>query len=251
MSKGAAVPVMDDPSAFRQQVRMAAVHVVGLKPTELEMALAYEVEPSSGVPAAEAEIAFRLLTDEDPTVRVYEVAVRRRLAKSASGAERYVRPLTIVGVILVALVAVDATHALWTRSRLMRDVAERERLDAKIRAVQREAKSARDEAQKVRARREAAAKAQDDVARYRAAWPELLEAIAESCGEKAVLTSLSADGPFRVKMRATAVSPRAAADVMVALTAAAGKLKWRVTPGAAAASARGTTTTFDCEIAYD
>ena len=251
MRKGAAVPVRDDPSAFRQQVRMAAVQVAGLKPSELEMALAYEVEPSSGIPAAEAEIAFRLLTDDDPTVRVYEVAIRRRIGKAASGGERCVRLLAIVGVVVIALVAVDAARVLWTQSRLSSDVALRLRLDAKVKAVQREAKDARDEARGVRARREAAAKAQDDVARFRAAWPELLEAIASSCGDRAVLTSLSSGGPFRVKMTATAVSPRAAADVMVALTAAAGKLGWRVSPGATASSASGTTTRFDCELVYD
>ena len=251
MSRGAAVSVMDDPSAFRQQVRMAAVQVAGLKPSELEAALAYEVEPSSGIPAAEAEIGFRLLTDDDPTVRVYEVAVRRRKAQSAAGAERFVRPLMILGVVVLALVAVDAVVTLRTQSRLARDVAERERLDARIKAVQREARAAREEAQGVRAKREAAVKAQDDVARYRAAWPELLDAIAESCGGGAVLTSLESGGPFRVKMRATAVSPRAAADVMVSLAAAAGKKGWRVRPGATAVSARGTTTTFECEIEYD
>ena len=251
MSRGAAVPVMDDPSAFRQQVRMAVVQVDGLDPSELEMALPYEVEPSSGVPAAEAELGFRLIADDDPTVRVYDVAVRRRRANSVSGAERFVWPLAIAGAAVLVLLAADAAHLLWARSRLVDDVSERECLDAKIKAVKREARVAREEAQSVRARREAAAKAQDDVSRYRAAWPKLLGAIAEACGEKAVLTSLAADGQFRVKMTATAVSPRAAADVMVSLTAAAEKLGWRVTPGASAASARGTTTTFDCEIEYD
>ena len=251
MSRGAAVSIMDDPSAFRQQVRMAAVQVAGLKPSELEAALAYEVEPSSGIPAAEAEIGFRLVPGDDPTVRVYDVAVRRRKAHGSAGAERFVRPLTILGAVVLAIVAADAAVTLRTQSRLARDVAERERLDARIKAVQREARAAREETQSVRAKREAAVKAQDDVARYRAAWPELLDAIAESCGGGAVLTSLEADGPFRVKMRATAVSPRAAADVMVSLAAAARRIGWRVRPGATAVSARGTTTTFDCELEYD
>lgn len=251
MSRDAALSVMDDPTSFRQQVRMAAVQVTGLKTSELEMALAYEVEPSSGIPAAEAEIEFRLLADDDPTVRVYEVAMRRRKAKSATGGERFVKPLSILGVIVVLGVAVDAAYTLWTRSGLEREVAACERLDAKVKAVQREAKSARDEAQAVRARREAAMKAQDDVARLRSAWPRLLRSIAQSCGDRAVLTSLSSDGAFRVKFSATTVSPRSAADVMVELSKAAAKAGWRVVPGSTSTSEHGTTTSFDCEIFYD
>ena len=251
MSRGAALSVMEDPSSFRQQVRMAVVQVAGLKPSELEMALAYEVEPSSGIPAAEAELAYRLVAGDDPTVRVYEVAVRRRKAKASAGGDRLVAPLTIAGAVVLLLVAADAVRTFMTSSRLERDVAVCERLDAKVKAVQREAKAARDEAQAVRARREAAAKAQDDVARLRSAWPRLLRSIAQSCGDRAVLTSLGADGAFRAKFSATTVSPRAAADVMVELSEAASKVGWRVIPGSTATSAQGTTPSIDCEIVHD
>ena len=251
MSGVTVLSVMDDPTAFRQQVRMAAVQVAGLKPSELEMALAYEVEPSSGIPAAEAELEFRLLAGDDPTVRVYEVAVRRRRAKAATGGERFLKPLILFGAVVILGVAADAVHVLWETSQLSRDVALRERLDAKVKAVQREARCARDEAQAVRANREAAARAQEEVARLRFAWPRLLRSIAQSCGDRAVLTSLSSDGAFRAKFSATTVSPRTAADVMVELSKAAGDAGWRVVPGATATSERGTTTSFDCEILHD
>ena len=77
MSRKKTDSVMDDPSAFRQQVRMAAVQVTGLRPDELSTALAYEIEPFSGIPAAEAELAYSPVVDPDPTVSVYDVAVRR------------------------------------------------------------------------------------------------------------------------------------------------------------------------------
>lgn len=251
MRRGAAVSVIDDPAAFRQQVRMAAVQVAGLKADEIESALAYEVEPSSGIPAAEAELAYRLVAGDDPTVRVYEVFVRRRKSNAAAGGERCLLPLAIIGAAVLLSVAVDAALTIRAQTRLARDVAEREMLDAKIKAVQREARAARDEADGIRARRASAAKAQGDVSRFRAAWPALLRAIGSSFGDRAVVTSLDSRDPFRARLTATAVSQRAAADVMVALTAAAQGLNWRVTPGTMAVSARGTTTTFDCELEYD
>ncbi|MBO7683387.1 MAG: hypothetical protein J6T51_01520 [Kiritimatiellae bacterium] len=251
MSRRRSVSVADDPSAFRQRVRMAAVQVAGLRPDELEMALAYEVEPSSGIPASEAEISFRLLADDDPTVRVYEVAVRRRVAERADAGGRFLRPLAALGALVVLLVAVDAVRVARTISALSLDVATCERLDAKVKAVQREAKSARDEARALRAGREAAQAAREEVARMRSAWPRLLRSIAQACGDRAVLTSLVSDGSFRAKFSATTVSPRVAADVMVELSRAAAKVGWRVEPGSVAASERGSTTSFDCEVVHD
>ena len=88
MSRKKTDSVMDDPSAFRQQVRIAAVQVTGLRPDELAAALAYEVEPLSGIPAAEAELAYSPVVDPDPTVRVYDVAVRRRKNRAAKVSRR-------------------------------------------------------------------------------------------------------------------------------------------------------------------
>ena len=59
----------EDANAFRQQVRMAAVQVTGLRQDELAMALAYEVEPFSGVPAGDAEVAYVGITPCSPVLR--------------------------------------------------------------------------------------------------------------------------------------------------------------------------------------
>lgn len=43
---------------YRQRVRMPEVQVAGLSEAELQSALAYEVEPFSGIPSALAEIEY-------------------------------------------------------------------------------------------------------------------------------------------------------------------------------------------------
>ena len=98
---------MDDESAFRQQVRMAAVQVAGLRPDELSAALAYEVEPFSGIPAAEAELAYTPVVYSDPAVRVFDVAVRRRKSRADKGGGRYLIPIIVVGIIALVIAGID------------------------------------------------------------------------------------------------------------------------------------------------
>jgi len=250
MTRKNTASVMDDASAFRQQIRMAAVQVAGLRPEELSAALAYEVEPFSGIPAAEAELAYTPVVDSDPSVRVFDVVVRRRKSGDAKGGAWYLVPLVIVGVIALILAGVDFVFTSMRLNELKKTVAEQARLQSALDAVRNPAKAARAEARAVRERREAAARAQDEVAKARRAYADVMEAIAEACGDKAVLSSIDG-GAFELRLTGVAVTATAAADTLVALADAAAKRGWRMATGPIRVQTPGQTAEFQCEITYD
>jgi len=250
MTRKKTVSVMDDESAFRQQVRMAAVQVAGLRPEELSAALAYEVEPFSGIPAAEAEIAYAPVVDSDPAVRVFDVAVRRRKGRADKGSGRYLIPLIVIGVVALVLAGIDFVRTYAHLNELKRNVAEQTRLQAALDAVRTPAKAARAEAKAVHERREAAARAQADAAKARCAYAGVLEAIADACGDRAVLSSLDG-GAFTLRLTGVAVTAAAAADTLVALTDAAAKRGWRLSTGPITVRTPGQTAEFKCEITHD
>ncbi len=248
---------LEDAKAYHQQVRMVAMQVAGLKPEELAMALAYEVEPFSGVSAGEAEVEYREVMGAEAGVKVYDVAVRRKAkvrggfwGKLANGEEAYLRVAMIVGAVVVGLVVLDAAWVGMVKARLEKDVGKESVLTAQVERVKGEARAARDEAQAIRARRAAEVAAQDEAAKLRGAYPEILKAIAEACGEKAVVKSIGG-GARRVALKAVAVSAEAASEMMVELTAAAGKLGWTLTAGTIQAQGKSPTANFECELRYD
>lgn len=243
--------VMDDPSSFRRQVRMSSVQTAGLAKHEIEMALAYELEPVSGIPAAEAEVQYIVIADEDPSVCVYDVAVRRGGAGKVSTGKRTVKILSAVGVAILCAIIVDAAFTLRELSSLKKELVARRHLDEKVKSIVRAEKAARDEAQRIRISRKNAADAQEKAAKLRLAWHGILSQIASSCGGNAVVTEVSSKAPFSARMKATAVSPQAAADVMANLSAGANDKKWRVVPGSTVAGADDETAVFECEVAYD
>lgn len=250
MSRKKTVPVMDDASAFRQQIRMAAVQVAGLRPEELSAALAYEVEPFSGIPAAEAELAYTPVVDPDPAVRVFDVAVRRRKNRAANEGGRYLVPLVIAGVIALVLAGVDFVRTSMRLNELKTTVAEQARLQSALDAVRNPAKAARAEARAVRERREAAARAQDEAAKARRAYADILDAITEACGDRAVLSSLDG-GAFEIQLTGVAVTASAAADTLVALADAAAKRGWSLSTGPITVRTPGQTAEFKCGITHD
>ena len=240
----------EDSNVFRQQVRMAAVQVTGLRQDELAMALAYEVEPFSGVPAADAEVAYVPVADADPAVRVYDVTVTRKKKRSAGGCERFLAPALVIGAIALLLAAADFFFMQRKLYALRREVAVQTELEARLDAVRKPAAAARAEAQAMRERREAAARAQDDVARARASYAHLLKAVAAAYGERAVLTSIEG-GPSSVRIKGVAATASAAADVQVALTRAAAEHGWRLVPGQIVLRKPGLTAEFESELAHD
>ena len=108
MKKDSVGSVMADPSAFRTEVRMASVQVSGLTRREIEMALAYEVEPISLIPASEAQVDFNQIEGDDPAVVRYSVAVRRRTKGKTISGKRPVKTLVALGFLILAFIAVDA-----------------------------------------------------------------------------------------------------------------------------------------------
>jgi len=238
------------PAEFRRQVRIAAVQAAGLGAEELGTALAYELEPESGIPASEAEVEFTPVADPDSTVCVYDVVVRRRRARTGAGAAKWLRVATLFAVAVLAAIAADWW---WTSSRIKEaksDVAKRQPLDARLKAERRAAHSSSDEARKVRERREAAVEAQDAVAERRRAWGMILTALGTACGDNAIIREISSPEPFAAEIAATAISAQAAADAMAALTEGAGKVGWRCEPGNIAERKRGSIVEFSFKLLY-
>ena len=242
--------VKDNANAFHQQVRMASVQVTGLRPDELAMALAYEVEPFSGIPASEAEVTYVPAVDPDPAVRVFDVTVKRKKNRSATGGARFLVPLLVVGALALVLAAVDFFFTHRRLGALRKEVAVQANLEAQLDAVRRPTTAARAEAQALRERRETAARAQDEAARARSAYAEIMKAIAAAYGERAVLMTLDG-GPSSLRIKGVAVTAAAAADVQVALTKSATKLGWRLMPGPIAVRTPGLTAEFECELTHD
>ena len=230
---------------------MAAVQVAGLAPDELARALAYEVEPFSGIPVQEADVVFEPVAEPDSSVRVYDVVVSRKGRRSGvGGAARALKWLLAAGILALCAAAADF-FLLSSRLRALEgELARRGDLQAQIDALMRPAASARAEAQAVRARRAAAAKAQDGVATRRAVVASAMRAMAESCGDKAVLRTFrcSAD---EIKMRCIAASASDASDASVALASRLGSLGWRLVPGAMEVKSPGMTAEFECEARHD
>ncbi len=244
--------VRNDPSAFRQQVRMAAVQVAGLRPEELTAALAYEVEPFSGIPPDEAEVAYQTVADADSSIRVYEVTIRRRVRGrgGCGGFERYLKPAMCTGVALLVLVGIDFGARAWRTARLEKVVARQSLLDAQVNGVRDAARQKREEIRTIREGRQAAERAQDEAERLRAAYAEILSEIAAACETRAVVKSIGG-GARQIALRAVALSTTAAAETVEALSLRAAKRGWRLEPGSIAVQGAGPMATFECVMTHD
>lgn len=244
--------VRNDPTAFRQQVRMAAVQVAGLRPEELTAALAYEVEPFSGIPADEAEVAYEPVEDADPSIRVYEVAVRRRTRGTGGrgGLERHLKPAVVVGCALLALVGIDFGVMAVRTARLEKVVARQGLLDAQVNGVRNAARQKREEIRAIREGRQAAERAQDAAARLRAAYAEMLSEIAAACETRAVVKSIGG-GARQIVLRAVGLSTAAAAETIENLSLRAAKCGWRLETGPIAVQGTGPMANFECVLSHD
>lgn len=242
--------VMNDPAAVRREVRMSSAQVSGLSKGELAMALAYEVEPLTGIPASEAEVDFRLVDGDDPTVCVYDLALRRRSSRANSSFSRFLPALVAAAVLALLSIAVDAVMMRSDLSSLGKELETRRALDAKIKGVLRAEKTALDEVSSLRSERKAFIAAQEKVSSLRSAWMSLLECIARSCAGDGVLTSLVSDSPFKAKIKATAVSPAAAAEITARLSESCSAAFWRVIPGSAVTGRDASTVVFECGVEY-
>lgn len=231
---------------------MPTVQTEGLSDDELAVALAYEVEPFSRIPAAEAETAWRPVTSDDPAFRVFEVAVVRRAGTGTGAAHsaRLLLPLVCLGVLAVSLTAADFAYLTFRLGKLERTVAVRKPLQAQLDRLQKQAEADRRAAQAERDRRDAAVRAQEKFARFRAAYPALLKALSDSFSGRAVVKSINKGGSaFAVSIRATAADARTATEVMVALTRTLAEKGWTLLPGLIETGA-GSTAVFSCEARF-
>ena len=250
--------IFSNPQAFRQQVRMASVQVASISPGELSFALAYEVEPFSKIPAADADVAWREVPSDDYAFKVYDVAVvsrgRSGHAGSASAggpAERIVRPALVAACLVLAAIAVDWQLTERRLSSARRETSVRRELDAQVGSVNSAARAKRTEADAVRRGREEAARAQGEVDALRRAYLDVMDAVAGVCGGATVVREFkSADAPFAFRIAAVAPSAESAADVMARLEDVVASKGWRLSSGAISSRAGGRTTDFDCRLEY-
>lgn len=230
---------------------MPEVQVAGLSEAELQSALAYEVEPFSGIPSALAEIEYARVDDADRTVRVFDVVVRRRAGrgKSIPGAAKK----TAIALSTLACIAIAADFAFASArlGSLKADVAARAPLDARVRSVSSEASRIRAESEALRSGRRDFERVQKKAGVLRSAYSTLMETIASSCGGKMVAKGFSSDAPFSAEMNASAVSVQACGEVMAELARASERTGWKVIPGRIGASGRGSTANFTCRFEFD
>jgi len=246
--------IWSDPKAFRQKVRMPAVQVAGLAPDELAVALAYEVEPFSSIPAAEAELVFRPVADPDATVRIFDVAVVRGAGKS-SGASVPRRMTLWAGIAAAALLALASFDFLRIRSAemsLSAETARRSALDRELKSLQGRIDANRREAKALRDRRVDAARAQQNAHVLRDVYRLLLSTLSEACGERAVLKEIrEADKPFSAEIKAVSLSTKAASETLVRLSDALVPRGWRIEPGDLSSDRQGGTVGFTCTLTFD
>lgn len=275
---------------FRQRVSLPSSQTASLSHDELAAALGFEIEPFSGIPRADSEMAWREVGDAGGTRRVYDVVQIRRadLAKAVAEGrkmKRVVRAVTAppegaAGETVESLPWIEvrrarglsgiSPYALWAGAcvvaacalawdfwrvkseseALRREVVERRALQREKDGLSRKISAAGSELESLRAKREAAMRAQDGVAAFRAAWKELLSAISDVCGDEVVVKSLVPDGAFSVELSGVALSAESAGRFFVRMADALhGKSGWRTSPGKVVSS--GETASFTCRAKFD
>ncbi len=221
--------ILVSPACFRQRVNLPLSQVSGLTDEELASALAFEIEPFSGIPHAEGEMAWRVRSDAESTRRVFDVVQIRRTDLSAAvreardGKKRVsavtAAPETSLGekledmpLIPVRAQSAFAAHplAIWIAAcaiaaivlgidylkingdvrRLRTEVAERRVLQAQKGRLESQASALRREASELRQRRADEARAQDNAAMLRSAWRVMLAALPSACRDESVVRSI-------------------------------------------------------------
>lgn len=245
-----------------RQVRLSALQAGSLQPGELEYALAYELEPESGIPAREAAATWRELESPDAAVRVFEVTVSRRAnaagARSAAAGEtswmpRAIRIAAVIAAAALVACAVDFVLVRHRNASLRRTIAMQEPLDAELKRLAQQERAARDEARAIQDAREAAERAQQNVETLRAALPGALDALAAVLGSSkstATIVSFSSPRPFSLDVKAVAISATAAADTLAELTAAAHERGWALSPGDITSAPDGLTAAFSFQLDF-
>ena len=244
--------VFNDRGAFRREVRLAAAQVAALGESELAFALAYELEPFSGVKAGEASVAWRELDASDLAVKVYDVAVvkaGRKRGKAVGGVSALVKPLVWLGVAAVALVAADAAYLAFNTARCRDEIGRRQPLQNELNRLNGEFSRLRGERNALADGREAVIRADREAAEMRGAYAELFTTLASTCGGRVVIKSIDSANEGGFELHGVAATAEDAAAVTAALERAVAAKGWRVKAGGM--EAQGATTAFVCSFVYD
>ncbi|MBR0197008.1 MAG: hypothetical protein IJQ34_02635 [Kiritimatiellae bacterium] len=246
-----------DKGVFRQQVRLAAAQVSSLSKGELEFALAYEVEPFSGIPADEADIVWREIEEEDAAVKAFEVAVIGRKSKSGksskskSGASKALCVLIILALAAVVAAVFDYVKLDGKLKITKEKVDEQLRLDSQIKSVVSRSIALEQEREKIRSVRQSAEKAQAKIANLRSAYQIAMEMLASVCGGRTVVKSFASPEPFSIELVAVAVSAQNAAETMARLSGEAKSKGWRLEMGEISSSSKSPTVQFVCRLYFE
>lgn len=261
---------------FSDRVRLSAGRIAGLSREHLRSALAFELEPFSGVPAADAAVAFTEVPDPDPAFTAFDAAVlpRGRLselgdaARAAGFSLACVTPLppsgaadisglpqivpsgkrgaapTFAGklcttsIAALALCAAAIAGPAVIRSKLSHEAQERAALGAELGARAAGTAAMRRRAAELLAEKAARDAAASRLGAMRAAWPELLERLARSCAGGAMIDSLAADGGA-FELRCVCADAAEATAAAVRFSEALAACGWSVKPGAVSERAPG------------
>lgn len=243
--------VFADKGACRRRVNLARVQIEGLGDGELATALAYEVEPYSHIPAAEAQVAWKESESGDPAIRMFEVAVvRRRAERSVGGMERCLGALVILGVLALAALAADFAYMKYRFRALEESLSRRAPLQRELDALAAKASKAKNRAAAIRSAREDAVKAQAECARLRGAHLGFLQALS-GLGGKAVVKSIApGKEPFSLAFALAAVDERSGSEVMTGLTAELARRGWELSPGDVTGAGNGEIVVFNAEARF-
>lgn len=244
---------MSTSACFRQRVNLPSAQVADLSGDELVAALAFEIEPFSGIPRNDSLMAWKLVGGEETSRRVYDVVQIRkadlgRVVAEGRKAKKTVRAVTAVPeaaagetletlpwievrrgggfgppkplVLAVVAVGLLAGALAWdglslaSRERdLAQDVAARRILQAEKDQLTRKLANLQQETKGVRDARMSRLRAQQNADVLRAAGQVLLEAIPSACSDEAVVKSLQSTGAFSARLSGVALSAEAAGRV--------------------------------------
>lgn len=265
---------MNDDNSITRRVRLPSLQAGALHPSELEYALACELEPESGIPAALASATWRELESGDPSIREYEVTVRRReepsfgpktstapSRHSTAGRKtdgKWMRRATwaaaAIGSVILIACAADFSRLAYRAHSLRRAIDVQMPLDAELKRLASQERTVRDEERALRLQTEARKTADASARRARCALPGALDALAAALGSaksRATVRSIESPGDFSLRLQAIATSPEAAADALAELTQAAIQHGWSITPGDIVSSPDGLTAAFSFSMSLD
>ena len=290
MKKISAKDVLVSPACFRQRVSLPVAQVAGLSESELATALAFEIEPFSGIPQAEGELAWQPLEENATGRRGFDVVQIRKtdLAEAVAQARATGRKVTAVTAppeeargettdnlphirVPARSVLMSHPYLIWTAicllvaaclgyeglqlrsetAELRQEVEARRTLQTEKNSLEAKAARLRREADDLRRQHEETAQAQERIARLRGAGRRLLEAVPEAYRDTSVVRGIhSTEDGLDLTLAGVALSPEAAAHTLTRLTQTLEGSGWQVKPGAVGTRATGDSCIFDCTCTF-